>query len=67
MAVKSTGTTEAGHAYQQSIAVGLLDDSADACHVLSSISEHNQVQAALVLRQYQWQMQGTTTVSLPVA
>jgi hypothetical protein len=51
LAVNLTGNTEAEHAYQQSIAVRLLDDAADACHVLSSVSENNQVQAALVLQQ----------------
>jgi hypothetical protein len=36
--------------HQQGIAVGLLDDAADATYVLSRISEHHQVQSAFHLQ-----------------
>lgn len=46
---KSSGDAKKTH--QQCIAIGLLDDAADARHMLSSVSEHHKVQAALVLQQ----------------
>jgi hypothetical protein len=42
----------AAHAHQQRIAIGLLDDAADAADMLHRIQEHHQVQPALALLEW---------------